>query len=544
MTRRILFALLALTTSVLVAAVIPLGFKAAGHELSAYVDDARAVAGAAAAVAEEQLADHKPSPDMGRVLAAARRDGDTLIILNGTGKVVASVGSPGAVPAALVDEALGGREVETDVTHGYVSVVVPVRETTKIVGTVSLARPLGPLNDRVRALWFTLSLIAAAALVASAVLAFALARWVSRPLADLDATARRLGAGDLSVRATAGAGPPELQRLATSFNKMAARLETLVHRNRAMVADVSHQLRTPLAALRLRFDLLAQDADPATAAELGGALEEFDRLSRLVDGLLAVAKAEHTVPKPVPVDVRAVVTERVAAWQPVAGDRGVSLAAEVTGQVTAAIGDGQLEQILDNLIANALDATAVGDHVTVSAIALMDNWPAGSAAGTRARLASAGGRAGAGAGLGSGGSVRVVVADNGPGMSANDRARAFGRFTTASPRGTGLGLAIVYRLVSSNFGSARLDETSGGGLSVIMEFNAATTGPSSPAAPTGPYGLSGPSEPAAPTGPTRSAAPTGHSSPSGRSELSGPPGDQEPSAAKPAKNRSGPAPPI
>ena len=148
---------------------------------------------------------------------------------------------------------------------------------------------------------------------------------------------------------------------------MASRLETLVHGHRAMVADVSHQLRTPLAALRLRLDLLAQDADAATAAELAGALEEFARLSRLVDGLLAVAKAEHAMPRPVPVDVGQVVTERVAGWQPVAGDRGVSLTADMTGQATAAIGDGQLEQILDNLIANALDATAAGDHVTVSA---------------------------------------------------------------------------------------------------------------------------------------------------------------------------------
>ncbi len=246
---------------------------------------------------------------------------------------------------------------------------------------------------------------------------------------------------------------------------MASRLETLVHGHRAMVADVSHQLRTPLAALRLRLDLLAQDADAATAAELAGALEEFARLSRLVDGLLAVAKAEHAVPRPVPVDVRQVVTERVAGWQPVAGDRGVSLTAEMTGQATAAIGDGQLEQILDNLIANALDATAAGDHVTVSVMAMSGSGPPGSAEATKGRAAPH--RASADGG------VRVVVADDGPGMSQHDRARAFGRFTTSSPGGTGLGLAIVYRLVTSNGGMAKLDETPGGGLSVMLEFRAA-----------------------------------------------------------------------
>ncbi len=466
MTKRILLALLALTTSVLVAAVIPLGFKATGQQLSSYIDDARAVARSAAAVAEEGLADHDPSPDMGPVLAAARHDGDTLVILDAKGRVVASVGTPGNVAPGLVDEARGNRQLDTDVAHGYVSVVVPVRETTTVVGTVSLARPLAPLNDRVRALWLTLALIAVAAIGASAVLAFALARWVSRPLAELDVSARRLGAGDLAVRAAASAGPPELRRLATTFNTMASRLQTLVHGHRSMVADVSHQLRTPLAALRLRFDLLAQDADPATAAELTGALDEFARLSRLVDGLLAVAKAEHATPRPVPVDVREVVGERVASWQPVADDRGVSLAADVAGPVTASIGDGQLEQILDNLIANALDATSAGDQVTVSAeITSGGPRPQGSGEAPPGRGVSARG--------GPGNGVRVVVADDGPGMNPTDRARAFGRFTTASPGGTGLGLAIVYRLVSANGGTATLEETAGGGLSVILEFGTA-----------------------------------------------------------------------
>jgi signal transduction histidine kinase len=452
LTRRILLALLALTMSVLVAAVIPLGFKATGYELHSYVDDARAMTRSAAAVAEEQLADDRPSPNTARVLASARRNGDSLVILNARRRVVASAGSRSAIPASLVNEAVAEREAETRVGGKYVAVAVPVRDTGPVVGAVALARPLAPLDDRIRELWLTLSLIAAAAIGASAVLAFALARWVGKPLAELDGSARRLGAGDLSARATATTGPPELRRLATSFNAMASRLETLVRGHRAMVADVSHQLRTPLAALRLRLDLLAQDADPATAAELAGGLEEFARLSRLVDGLLAVSKAENTVPRPVAVDVGEVIRERVQAWQPVAADRGGRLTASTAAAapVTAAIGEGHLEQILDNLIANALDAISPGDHVTVSAV--------GGARGD--------GEAGAT------GRVRVVVADDGPGMNAEDRELAFGRFTTASPGGTGLGLAIVHRLVTSNGGTATLEETPGGGLSVILEFSA------------------------------------------------------------------------
>jgi signal transduction histidine kinase len=109
------------------------------------------------------------------------------------------------------------------------------------------------------------------------------------------------------------------------------------------------------------------------------------------------------------------------------------------GPVLAWIGEGHLEQILDNLIANALDALSPGQLV---------------------RLTTSPAAAG----------VRITVADNGPGMSAEDRERAFLRFTTSNPNGTGLGLAIVHRLATSNGGTARLDETPGGGLTVTLDF--------------------------------------------------------------------------
>jgi signal transduction histidine kinase len=240
---------------------------------------------------------------------------------------------------------------------------------------------------------------------------------------------------------------------------MAGRLEALVHGNRAVIADVSHQLRTPLAALRLRLDLLAADtshSDPETAHELAGALDELARLSRLVDGLLTVARAENVVPVPMAVDVAEVARERVVAWHPVADDRSIVLIATAAGAgsglgsalgvgrsaggpVLGWIGEGHLEQILDNLIANALDALSPGHLV---------------------RLTTSPTTAG----------VRITVADNGPGMSAEDRERALLRFTTSSPNGTGLGLAIVHRLATSNGGTARLDETPGGGLTVTLDF--------------------------------------------------------------------------
>ena len=236
---------------------------------------------------------------------------------------------------------------------------------------------MSPLNHDIAELWVILGTIALAAMLAAALLAFALARWVSRPLAGLDSAARRLADGNLASRAVVDSGPPELRRLGTTFNTMAGRLEALVHGNRAVIADVSHQLRTPLAALRLRLDLLAADTDPdpeTTGHELAGALDELARLSRLVDGLLAVARAENVVPVPTAIDMAEVARERVVAWHPVADDRGIALEASQAGRrrrarasVLAWIGEGHLEQILDNVIANALDALSAGGHVTVTA---------------------------------------------------------------------------------------------------------------------------------------------------------------------------------
>jgi signal transduction histidine kinase len=220
---------------------------------------------------------------------------------------------------------------------------------------------------------------------------------------------------------------------------MAGRLESLVHGNRAAMADVSHQLRTPLAALRLRLDVLSQDTDPATAEELAGAQGEIARLSHLVDGLLAVARAESVVPEPASIRADEVIKDRVAAWRPVAEEREVELSYPDSGPVWAMAGPGHLEQVLDNLLANALDAVPAGGQVRISAA----EDPAG---------------------------VTVVVADNGPGMSARHQEMAFRRFFSHTPGGAGLGLAIVHRLVTANGGSAELSDTPGGGLTITLRL--------------------------------------------------------------------------
>ena len=486
MTRRILIAWLAFTAAVLVGAVVPLTLNATSHDRSSFIQATAGMVRADALIAEARLVGQK-DPPLINVAYQTREAGDGLLILADTFRAgqcvelaqVADVGMPAGDWTQLACNAdQQGRLAPktepipalTETTGARVLAAIPVFQggSGQLVGTVILARSTQSLDRDIVELWVILGTIALAALIGAALMAFGLARWVSRPLKSLDAAARRLADGDLAIRAEVGSGPPELRRLGTTFNTMAGRLEALVHGSRAVIADVSHQLRTPLAALRLRLDLLAADtahSDPATGHELAGALDELARLSRLVDGLLAVARAENVVPVPVAVDVAEVTGERVAAWHPVADDRGIVLAvtrsagggglagarsaSRLAGggsfgplpgaPVLAWIGEGHLEQILDNLIANALDALSPGRQVNLTTMAT----PAGA---------------------------RITVSDNGPGMSAEDRERAFLRFSTSNPAGTGLGLAIVHRLVTSNGGTASLAETPGGGLTVTLDF--------------------------------------------------------------------------
>ena len=449
MTRRVAAALLVLTLTILVAAVVPLALGAIAHERDSFVQDTARTAASIADIAEARLGDHETDdPTLTAALAAAARQGDELLILNDQNKVVVSEGTPrDAGWQQLVTASRTQNAPTTELTGDRAIAVQTVWDNGKlagtVIGTVVLERPIGPLNQDIANLWLYLVGLSGAAMAAAVFIAIYFARWVSRPLAKLDDAARKIADGDLAVRAKTQYGPPELRRMAATFNMMAGRLEALVHGHRAMLADASHQLRTPLTALRLRLDLLAADSAPAAAAELAGAQEEIARLSRLVDGLLATARAEAITEQLEQVDVLETVGERVAAWQPVADGNGVKLFAEAPSFAAppmVALGAGHLEQILDNLIDNAIEAIGDSGGTVRVSVARPDTG------------------------------VTLTVADDGPGMTARDRSRAFLRYTTGSQSGTGLGLAIVHRLVTANGGSIRLADTPGGGLTVEVEL--------------------------------------------------------------------------
>ena len=416
MTRRIALAFAALVAVLLVAAVLPLGAAMQSREEESFrfatVSDARQLT----AAAEETLVDHHPPEAMNEAVAAAERHGDCAAVFPADGRIVAATACGTGRDAAGVALSARAMATKTQVTarqNDWLRAATPVGDADESAGAVVYARSAESLDHHVAAMWGWLALTAVACLGLGVALAFRLARWVARPLLALDTAASRLGDGALNERAPTEEGPPEVRRLARTFNRMAERTETLVHAHRGWVADVSHQLRTPLTALRLRLDVLAGEAEeastssaawqgPELAVELAGVQEEIERLSRLVDGLLAVARAESVAARREAVPVAVVAAERVAAWEPLAREHGQELIADGSGGHAAAaapLAPGDLEQILDNLIANALAAVPSGGRVRVES----------STGRERDRVI-----------------VRVV--DDGPGMADTAKQTAFRRF--------------------------------------------------------------------------------------------------------------------
>ena len=438
MARRIVLAILTLIVALLGLIAVPLGLITGGQDRRDFTDETVTAARTLASAAEEELGDKADASALSRSIAQLQRGGDRVALYDRAGTRRGGTGP--VAPAARVRGVLSSARTATYPGDDRLVVLAPVLgdEGGQAIGVIALSRSTGPLQQRIIALWTWLAVVSAAGLLAAAAIAVALVRWVSRPIIALDAAARRLGGGALDTRSPASHGPAEIRRLAANFNTMAGRLEALVDGHQVMMADVSHQLRTPLAALRLRLDVLAQDAGESVASDLAGAQEEVTRLSRLVDGLLAVARAENVVTEPIGVAADIVIRDRAAAWRPAAEERDVTL--DVTVEpVAVSAGAGHLEQMLDNLLANALDAVPAGGKVWMSARAAGPN-------------------------------TLIVVADDGPGMSPQQKRSAFRRFASTTPGGAGLGLAIVHRLVTSNGGSATLSDTPAGGLTVTLEL--------------------------------------------------------------------------
>ena len=449
MTRRVVFVLLSVTVVVLVALEVPLAVSLTDQRRRDLQTELERDALTVADVVELDI-DPPNRQRLAAVVRAYQRErGGRALVVDAAGTALADSDPTEEVGSSVgrsfasrpeISSALAGRTsvvTRASATLGtsVVSASAPVRLGAQVVGAVRVTRSRAEVDREVSDYQRSLLAIGLATLAVAAGLGIAVGRWATKPLATLQAAAARLGAGELDARAPDDQGPPEVQDLAARFNAMADRLASLIESSQQLAADASHQLRTPLTAMRLRLDNLAEDE--TTGEQVGPVLDELERLERTVDGLLALTRVEQQEPHLVEVPVAAVLQSRATTWAPAAEESGVTLRVDADAALTVRFDANHLDQVLDNLIANALDVAPRGSVIELH-------------------------------GVSAGDAVELHVTDHGPGLSAEDRMRALDRQWSRRPGGTGLGLAIVQRLCAHNRGSVRLDESEGGGVDAVV----------------------------------------------------------------------------
>lgn len=451
MTKRLLLSYLGLATLILLILAVPLATVAQRFERQLATAQAAREANGLTAVVGDSLERAQTQQLKSVVTSYEQRTGAELTLVAVSGPVIAASSTDADDDArkewsALIDRALTGQSASTyryDEGKPYAVASAPVLEDGRIVAAVVVGSPATLTERRIHEIWFALGLVAAGAIVVAGLAGLVLARSMSNPLSRLEATVHRFGRGDLSVRAGESRGPVEVRSLAHQFNQMAARLDDAISAQKRFVGDASHQLRSPLTALRLRLENLEETADPASAEELSELNREVLRLSRLVDGLLTLGRGEDAAAKLEPVDVTAVITERCESWSALAAERYVEIEFDPGAPRVHDLHPGDLDQILDNYLSNAVEVSEPGSLIRVS----LEGPP---------------------------GAEQIHVVDQGPGLSDTDRRRAFDRFWQGSDHQTGhsgLGLAIAHQLAVRNGISVELRPAYPRGLDAVIDLS-------------------------------------------------------------------------
>jgi signal transduction histidine kinase len=275
--------------------------------------------------------------------------------------------------------------------------------------------------------------------LAVAVVVVLVIRWLRRtaaPIGEVMAAADRVAAGDYSVRVTEG-GSSESRRLVRAFNQMAERLETAEVRRRELVADVAHEIRTPLSVIRGDLEGMLDGVYPVDVGQLARILEETTVMARLLDDLQTLSTAEAGALRlhREAVGAAVLVEDAVAAFTTRAQAGGVSLSLVVAeGLPDLDVDRIRIGEVLTNLLSNALRHTPRGGSIAVEA----------ALEGSEA--------------------VAITVRDTGEGISTADLPHVFERFVRAEDSGgSGLGLTIARSLVLAHGGSITADSDPGRG---------------------------------------------------------------------------------
>ena len=316
-----------------------------------------------------------------------------------------------------------------------------------VYGILQVGEPLGTLQATLNSVVIELLWITPFVLLLGALGSYWLAARAFAPIDSLTGTARSIGVGDLHQRVPVPGANDEIRRLALTFNEMIERLERAFARQRRFVADASHELRTPVAAIRSMTDV---------ALEQGGTAEEYrqilrevnaesERLGTLIGDLLALARADEgqVVFEREPVRLDLLAADVAATLEPLAQEAGIALEVLLCGEAITVCGDeARLIQVILNLLDNALTYTDQGGRVTLSVQQKQS---------TEGRVAC------------------LTVRDSGIGIPAEHLPHIFERFYRADPArssasgGNGLGLAIVDWVVRVHGGAVAVTSQPGRG---------------------------------------------------------------------------------
>jgi signal transduction histidine kinase len=376
-------------------------------------------------------------------------------------------GAPPRIPAAVVVEANEqGRSVATVAATGLGPRVDSEPPALRVValrwasasdgGVVVVGQSTAFVNNQLAGFRLFLVISAIVTLIVVAIVSWLVAGRAVRPLVTLAETTVAIGnTGDLSKRLAPSRTRDEVGRLTTSFNTMLERLQSAqaglaaaLAAQQRFVADASHELRTPLSTIRTNAEFLRERPDAVVedrAAAIADVASEAERMSRLVDGLLVLARADAGVAiERRPVDLRAVATEEARRYRPTGRPRDQTQV-QVTAQGSALVSG---------------DPDALGRAIRI----LLDN-------------AFRHGRPPVGVTLAKrDGGVLLEVRDAGPGLPPGAEERVFERFYRADParsgEGTGLGLSIARAIVQAHGGTIRAVNADGGGAVVTIELPA------------------------------------------------------------------------
>jgi signal transduction histidine kinase len=317
-----------------------------------------------------------------------------------------------------------------------------------VAASMYVAGSLAGVDAEERGFGIFLLISVALALAAVAVAGTWLARGTVSPINEIARAAREIGSEDLTKRLNWQGRRDELGILAATFDDMLSRLEAAFARERRLIADASHELKTPLTVINANAQMLERwaDQDDALRREaLSTIRSESASMARVLNAMLTLAKTDD--PRALsmePVELAAIVTDAVTALRPTAETKGLALSVDVEGPALVRGEPGLLRQLVTNLTENAIKFTAAG-HVTVT-------------------LRNRDKRA------------RVVVTDTGPGIPAAALPHVFDRFYRADParsrsvEGTGLGLAVARNIVRVHNGTIAAASEEGGGATFTIEL--------------------------------------------------------------------------